>query len=177
MMAGGVPVLETGRLVLREQRLEDFARHAGMLGNAEVMRHVGGKALSAEEAWRKLLASAGLWPLLGYGYWSVERKSDSAYVGQVGFADFKRDMIPSIAGIPEMGWLLTLDAHGHGFASEAVSAGLDWIDKALPGSEVTAIIAPGNAPSIKVAEKAGFSECEDATYHGDPILLFRRRSR
>ena len=97
-------------------------------------------------------------------------------MGQVGFADFKRDMQPSIDDLPEMGWLLSSDAHGQGYASEAVSAGLRWIDEALGCPEVVAIIDPANAPSINVAEKAGFSLREDATYKGEPILLFRRPS-
>lgn len=174
-MAGGeVPILETGRLRLRAQREEDFARHAAMLADEKVYRRVGGKPLPREEAWRKLIGCAGLWHTLGYGYWSVERKEDGLYVGQVGFADFKREMTPSIEGLPEMGWLFASDAHGRGYASEAVGAGLAWIDGALPDREVVAIIDPENAPSIRVAEKAGFTGREDASYRGEKILLFRR---
>lgn len=171
------PVLETERLLLREQRLDDFDRHAAMLADPQVYRFVGNKPAAREEAWRKLIGCAGLWSILGYGYWSVERKSDRAYIGQVGFADFKRDMQPPIEGIPEMGWLLSSDAHGEGLASEAVAAGLRWADEALGGCEITAIIDPGNAGSIRVAEKAGFSSREEASYKGEPILLFRRPAR
>jgi len=32
--------------------------------------------------YRQLLASPGLWTLLGYGYWAVERLEDGAYLGQ-----------------------------------------------------------------------------------------------
>jgi RimJ/RimL family protein N-acetyltransferase len=174
-VAGGVaPLLETERLLLRAQRADDFARHAAMLADPRVYRYVGNQAASAEEAWRKLIGCAGLWGLLGYGYWSVERKADGAYVGQVGFADFKRDMEPSIEGIPEMGWLLASDAHGQGYASEAVAAGLAWIDEALGRPEVVAIIDRDNGGSIRVAEKAGFTGREEATYKGEPILLLRR---
>lgn len=176
MAGGSVPLVETERLLLREQRTDDFARHAAMLADPAVYRYVGNAPVSREEAWRKLIGAAGLWSMLGYGYWSVERKSDGAYVGQIGFADFKRDMRPSIDNLPEMGWLLSSDAHGQGFASEAVSAGLRWIDEALGRPEVVAIIDLSNAGSIKVAEKAGFSVREDATYKGEPILLFRRPS-
>jgi RimJ/RimL family protein N-acetyltransferase len=169
-----VPILETARLRLREQRAEDFARHAAMFDDPEVVRFVGGKPLSREEAWRKLIGCAGLWIMLGYGYWSVERKEDGAYLGQIGFADFKRNLSPSIEGKPEMGWLLTSDAHGKGYASEAVAAAIAWADEALPGLEFTAIIDQGNAPSIRIAQKAGFSIREEARYVDAPILLFRR---
>lgn len=177
MADGVIPVLETERLRLRGQQPGDLARHSAMLADPEVMRFVGGSALSREESWRRLLASAGAWMLLGYGYWSVERKLDGAYLGQIGFNDFKRDIVPSIEGLPEMGWLLSSDAHGQGYASEAVSAGLDWADLALAGKTFTAIINPDNHGSIRVAEKAGFGEPLETRYQGEPMLVFYRRPR
>jgi RimJ/RimL family protein N-acetyltransferase len=121
-----------------------------------------------------MLSIPGLWELLGYGYWLVERKADGAYLGQVGFADFKRDMTPSIEGLPEMGWMFASRAHGQGYASEAVAACLGWSDEMLAGQEIVAIIDHDNLPSIRVAERAGFNVRQDAIYRGDPILLMRR---
>jgi RimJ/RimL family protein N-acetyltransferase len=169
-----VPILETERLLLRGYTAADLEPQAAMLGDPDVMRHVGGKPISREEAWRKLLAGPGLWALLGYGYWIVERKSDGAYLGQIGFADFKRDMRPSIEGLPEMGWMFAPHAHGQGFATEAVTAAIRWGDSALAGQEFVAIIDAANSPSIRVAERCGFSVREDAVYKGEPIQLFRR---
>jgi RimJ/RimL family protein N-acetyltransferase len=171
-----VPIVETARLRLRASRESDLSAHAAMLGDTEAMRFVGGRTLSREESWRKLLAGPGLWFLLGYGYWAVEEKESGTYLGQVGFADFKRDMTPSIEGIPEMGWMLVPQAQGRGFATEAILGALGWADSGgLPGREITAVIDEGNLASIRVAEKAGFSVREQALYQGKPILLFRRR--
>ncbi len=144
------------------------------MADEDVVRHLGGRPFSREETWRKLLASPGLWALLGYGYWVVERLEDGAYLGQIGFADFKRDMIPAIENIPEMGWIFAPQAQGKGYASEAAQAALEWADETLNAPEIVAIIDPGNAPSIRVAEKAGFDRREEALYRGEPILLFRR---
>jgi RimJ/RimL family protein N-acetyltransferase len=171
-----VPIVETARLRLRASRETDLAAHAAMLGDPEAVRFIGGHVLDREESWRKLLAGPGMWLLLGYGYWTVEEKESSAYLGQIGFADFKRDMTPSIEGIPEMGWVLAPNAQGRGIATEAVMGALAWADAGgLPGREIAAIIDAGNLASIRVAEKAGFSFREDATYKDAPILLFRRR--
>ena len=145
------------------------------MGDPQVARFIGGTPLPREEAWRRILTSVGLWSLLGYGYWGVERREDGRFVGMVGFADFKRGMTPSIDGLPEMGWIFAPEAQGRGYASEAVAAGLRWADAALAAPEIVAIIDPGNAPSIRVAEKAGFAEREEAVYKEQPILLFRRR--
>ncbi|QAY79383.1 GNAT family N-acetyltransferase [Sphingosinicella sp. BN140058] len=169
-----VPIVETARLRLRSFRESDLEAHARMLGDPDFVRHLGGKTFGREESWRRLLSGAGLWALVGYGYWAIERRSDNAFIGQVGFADFKRDLEPSIENMPEMGWVLAPETHGQGIASEAVAAALDWARRELPGREIVAIIDPANAPSIRVAEKAGFHSREEASYRGEPILLFRR---
>ncbi len=176
-MTGGAaeaPVIETERLRLRGFRADDLDAQAAAMADPKVVRHLGGSPFSREEAWRKMLASPGLWVLLGYGYWVAERREDGAYLGQIGFADFKRDMTPSIEGLPEMGWIMAPQAQGRGYASEAVLAALSWADQALGGREIVAVIDPGNAASIRVAEKGGFTRREAATYKGKPILLFRR---
>jgi RimJ/RimL family protein N-acetyltransferase len=175
--AGGAPVLETDRLRLRPFRADDLGANAAMLADPEVVRHLGGKASTREEAWRKMLTGPGMWAFMGFGYWAVELKQNGAYLGQIGFADFKRDLTPSIEGLPEMGWLFASHAHGKGYASEAVAAGLAWAGEALAGRDIVAVIDADNAPSIRVAEKAGFCECMEALYRDETILLFRRPAR
>jgi RimJ/RimL family protein N-acetyltransferase len=170
-----IPSIETARLRLRGFRESDLEAQAAILGDAEVTRHLGGAVLSREDSWRRMLCAPGLWTILGYGYWAVERRDDGVFLGQVGFADFKRDMKPSIEGLPEMGWILAPHGQGQGYASEAVAAALGWADAELGAPEITAIIDPENARSIRLAERSGFDLREDATYRGERILLFRRR--
>ena len=169
-----VPELETPRLLLRALRESDLERWSAVTADAQVLRFIGGVALSREETWRRILATAGAWTLLGFGYWAVERRGDGLMIGHVGFADFKREITPSLDGLPEMGWVLAPEAHGQGIASEAVAAGLAWADEALKAPEIVAIIDPDNGASIRVAEKAGFRRAESATYKGDDIFIFRR---
>jgi RimJ/RimL family protein N-acetyltransferase len=168
------PVVETERLRLRGFRASDLDAQAAAMTDPGVVRHLGGSPMSREDTWRKILASPGLWALLGYGYWVAERREDGAYLGQIGFADFKRDMSPNIENIPEMGWIIAPQAQRHGYATEAVLGALAWADQALGKREIVAIISHANQPSIRVAEKGGFSLREEAVYKGEPILLFRR---
>lgn len=169
-----VPEIETARLRLRAIRSDDLDHWASVCTAPEVVRHLGAAAFSREDTWRRLLATAGCWAMLGYGYWAVERREGGPMIGHAGFADFKRDMTPSIEGLPEMGWVFARDAHGQGYASEVVAAALAWAGEALKGREIVAIISHDNAASIRVAEKAGFGLREEALYKGEPILLFRR---
>lgn len=148
-----------------------------MNADERLVRYTGGQTHNREDTWRRMLAGIGLWQLLGYGAWAVERKADGILLGHVFFSDFKRDITPSIEGQPEMGWFFAAHAHGQGYASEAVAAALEWADRELAGQQIVAIIDPDNAPSIRVAEKAGFSQRGEATYKGDTVLLYGRMTR
>jgi RimJ/RimL family protein N-acetyltransferase len=171
------PVLETERLRLRGFRASDLDAQWATMVDPEVIRFLGAVPASREETWRKILGSPGLWALLGYGYWVIEGRESGDYLGQIGFADFKRDMSPSIENIPEMGWILARQAQGRGYATEAARAALEWADEALGRVEIVAIVSHDNEASIRIAEKTGFRVCQEALYKGEPILLFRRPAR
>ena len=174
--AAAVPALDTARLTLRAHTLADVAESAAMWADPAVTRHIGGRPSSAEEAWARVLRYAGLWALLGYGYWAVRERESGRFVGEVGLADFRREMTPPLGDAPEAGWVLAPWAHGRGFATEAVRAALAWCDAHLAAPRTVCLIAPGNAASLRVAEKCGFREmgrgtCKDA----ESIICERRR--
>lgn len=168
-----VPVIETERLRLRVQRLEDFPVVAAMWADERVTRHTSGRTFTEEETWSRFLRGPGHWALLGFGYWGVEEKSTSEYVGEMGFADLKRDIQPSLQGLPEMGWIFAPRFHGRGYATEAVQAALAWGRPRFGAKQPVCIIAPGNAASMRVAEKCGFREFARTTYRNDPVILLR----
>src|ERR1051325_287394 len=91
-----VPVIDTARLTLRGHRPDDFTAVAALWTDPGVIRFIGGRAFSAEGAWAKRLRDAGLWSLLGFGYWAIEENATGDFVGELGFADFKRDLVPSL---------------------------------------------------------------------------------
>jgi RimJ/RimL family protein N-acetyltransferase len=170
------PTLQTDRLVLRHVRPSDIEYFAEAHGDEEVMRHLGG-ALGREDAWRRALTGAGFWGVLGIGVWVVERRSDVRTIGHVGFFDFQRDMSPSIAGEPEMGWIFSREGQGQGLASEAGRAALDWFDRSFGPMSVPAIIDLKNSPSMRLAERLGFERQPDGIYRGEAIAIYRRSAR
>ena len=170
------PTLVTERLTLRHIRPSDIHYFADTHADPEIMRHVGGP-VCREDAWRRAMTGAGFWGVLGIGLWAVERRSDGETIGHVGFFDFQRDMLPSISGEPEMGWIFTSKAHGKGYASEAGRAALDWFDTTIGPLSVPAIIDLENAPSMRLAERLGFERQPDADYRGDQIGYFRRPAK
>jgi RimJ/RimL family protein N-acetyltransferase len=168
------PVIATARLILRPHRVEDFDDCAAMWADPGVTRHIGGQPSTREQTWSRLLRYAGMWTLLGYGYWAIEDKTTHMFVGELGFANFKRDIDAAYRAYPEMGWALAGAMHGRGYATEAVRAALDWSDANLAASHIMCLIGPENQASVRVATKTGFSEYGGVTYRNAPALVFRR---
>ncbi|HJV40500.1 GNAT family N-acetyltransferase [Caulobacter sp.] len=169
------PTLATPRLTLTPPTLADFEDSRAMWADPVVVRHVGRRPFTEEESWTRLMRARGLWEMLGFGYWAVRETSTGRYVGEVGFGDLRRELEPSLYGLPEMGWVLAAWSHGQGFGTEAVRAGLSWIDETLAPEVVPSIIDVENAASIALAIKVGFRLKTHATYRGAPILVMERR--
>jgi len=173
-VAGRVaPVIETERLILRPFRAGDLDAHATVLADPEAARYIGGQQ-TREQAWRGMMLSPGMWALIGYGFWAVERKEDGRWIGQAGFGDFQRDITPRLDPWPEMGWIFALEAHGRGYAGEALRAAIGWGGQSFPGKDFSAIIDPRNAPSIRLAERHGFIRRYETTYKNEPVLILIR---
>lgn len=168
------PNLETDRLILRAHTTDDFEDCAAMWADPAVVRHISNSPSTPEQSWSRLLRYAGHWALLGFGYWVVQSKDDSRYIGEVGFADYKREISPSLAGRPEAGWVLKAGEHGRGFASEAVSRIHQWADTHLGVPETVCILAPEHTASINVAQKVGYAKDTVGRYHGNPTLIMVR---
>jgi RimJ/RimL family protein N-acetyltransferase len=168
-----VPTLETGRLRLRAHRLEDFVHCAAMWADPEVNRYIGGTPHTEEESWARLLRYTGHWSLLGFGYWLVEEISSGSFIGEVGFADYKREL-PALRGLPEIGWAFSTHARGKGYATEAVRVALTWGDAHFPSPRTACIIHPENLASIRVAEKCAYHEFHRTTYKSHPTIMFIR---
>jgi RimJ/RimL family protein N-acetyltransferase len=168
-----IPQLETERLILRAHRIDDFAECAMMWGDPAVTRYIGGQPFTAEEVWSRLLRYVGHWHLLGFGYWIIHERASGLFVGEVGFADFHREISPQLDA-PEIGWALATWAHGRGLATEAVRAALAWADAHLSTSRTVCLIDPDNTPSLRVAQKCGFREWQRTTYKGSPTVLYER---
>ncbi len=169
-----VPELHTTRLRLRGPGLADVAPSGAMWRDPEVVRFIGGRPSTGEEVWSRVLRYVGHWALLGFGYWAIEERASGRFVGELGFADFHRELEPGFGDTPEVGWALAPWAHGQGFAGEALRAALAWGDAHLASDRTVCIIDGGNARSIKLAHSVGFAADRTATYKGEPITVYQR---
>lgn len=171
------PVIETERLRLRAHTAADFEHVLSIWNDPIVTRFIGGRPYTREEVWQRLQRYAGSWVLLGHGFWVIEEKATGRIVGEIGIMDAKRDMDPPFGDDLELGWALLPEAHGKGYASEALQAALDWEAKVFASACVVAMIDPDNAPSIRLARKFGFVERTRTTYKGVPTIQFELRRK
>jgi RimJ/RimL family protein N-acetyltransferase len=169
-----VPIIETERLKLRGHCIADFAASAAMWADPVVTRYIGGRTQTEEETWSRLLRYVGHWALLGFGYWVAEEKATGSFVGELGFADYRRDMEPSLKDTPEIGWVFATQFHAKGYATEAVLAAVAWGDAHFGAGRTACIIDPENLASIRVAEKCGYRKLQIATYKAHSTMLFVR---
>jgi RimJ/RimL family protein N-acetyltransferase len=170
---GDVPMIETERLRLRCNCVEDLGVSMGMWTDPGVMLFLGAKPLTREEAWTRLLRHVGHWALLGFGFWAVEERATGQYVGTVGFMNAHRDIEPSMDD-PEIGWVLAGHAQGKGYATEAVRAAVAWGDQRFGPVRTVCLIHPDNRASMRVAEKVGYRGLHHTTYKQQPAVILAR---
>jgi RimJ/RimL family protein N-acetyltransferase len=172
--AHAIPVLQTERLILRGHQRHDLKDCVDLWSNPAVTRYIGGRAFTPEEVWSRILRYVGHWSLLSFGYWLVSEKASGAFVGEVGFADFERELVPSLGKAPEAGWIIAPEARGKGYAHEAIAAAHVWINDVYGASRTVCMIDHDNVISQQIARKHGYSVWSEASYHGTPVRLYER---
>jgi RimJ/RimL family protein N-acetyltransferase len=168
------PPIATERLILREIRAEDFGAVHALWTDPENVRFVGGKPSTPSQSWRRITNSAGMWPILNYGYWALEEKSTGDFIGLVGFADFHRDEPAGFSGDPEIGYVIDKQVHGKGYGREAMAACMQWFDDTHGRIRTICMIEPGNIASLKIAERLGYKTYAEGEIDGAAVLLMER---
>jgi len=168
------PVIQTERLCLRPLRAEDFEPVCRIWADPENVRFVGGKSSTPSQSWRRVVSSAGYWPILGYGYWALEEISSGNFIGLVGFADFKRDEPAGFSGDPEIGYVIDKSIHGKGYGREVMTACMNWMDDTHGRSRTICMVEPDNIASVKIAERLGYKTYDEGEIDGTKVLLMER---
>lgn len=173
--------LSTPRLRLRQWRESDLAPFAALNADPRVMEFFPATLARGEsdaQAWRMqaLIAERG------WGFWAVEAPGVSGFIGFVGL----HVPSPELPCSPcvEVGWRLAADFWGHGYASEAARAALEFGFRRLGLAEIVAFTAAGNRRSRAVMARLGMQhrgECFDhpALPPGHPLrphVLYRLRA-
>jgi len=144
-------VLTTGRLVLRPVTADDHAALLAHWTQPDVRQFLfDGAALSATEVAETIGESIGDFAARGYGIWLIEFRSGTGLVGTAGLRPLEESGL-------EIFYSLTPGAWGHGYATEAARAVLEYGLGPLGLPEVLAEVDEGNAASVAVVKRLGMT--------------------
>jgi RimJ/RimL family protein N-acetyltransferase len=170
-----VAELRTERLVLRRWDHSDLEPFAALNSDPETMRCFP-SMLSREQSDALARDISGAIEQDGWGLWAVEVVDGPHFIGFVGLNEprFEAHFTPAI----EVGWRLARAHWGHGYATEAAKASLDFGFRELHLQEIVAMIAPANARSRAVAERLGMSRdpADDFNHPRIPAGPLRRHA-
>lgn len=165
-LRAAVPVIRTGRLVLRAPRLEDAeAMIAYMAGPRS---HMDGGPLAPNATWDLLFRGSGQWLLRGYGQWHVDEAATGRFVARIGL--FHPPGWPEA----ELAWaMIAPEAEGRGLALEGAMAARAAAARLWGITRPISSINAGNHRSIRLAGRMGaVPEGERDTIYG-PMQTWR----
>ncbi len=168
------PGIETPHLRLRGHRYDDLPDSVAMWSDPIVTKFITGRASTEQQTWARLLSYVGHWAMMGFGYWAIEEKGSGDFVGEIGFADFKRDVAPSMKGKPEFGFALASRFHGKGYAGESVRAALAWADQNVASPSTVCMVNPNNNVSLYIVKSNGYEVVDESVYNEQPVLFLSR---
>jgi RimJ/RimL family protein N-acetyltransferase len=146
------PIIETKRLKLRKWCGSDVAANTAMLSDPGTARFItaDGKPVTDElVGWRNAAIMSGHWVLNGVGMFVVEEKSSGKFAGRVG-----PWFPPGWPGF-EVGWGISSEFRGRGYAVEAARAAIDWSFATFELNQIIHCIDRENTASQAVARRLG----------------------
>ena|SRR5688572_12483785 len=146
------PHLQTERLRLRRSRAEDAEPISAYRSIPEVGRYQGWERTDPQGVREQIEEMAGRAPGEpgGWVQFSVEEREGGRLVGDVGLSPAEGE-----PGVIKVGYTISPDAQGRGYATEAVRALVDFAFDELGFDVVRAYASEENEPSIRVAQKVG----------------------
>ena len=144
----------TERLILRRWRDSDREPRAAMTADPEVMEFYP-RTLDRAASDANIDFLDGNLERFGYGFWALEMQATGQFIGCAGIQDvpFEASFTPAV----EIGWQLTRDAWGHGYATEAARGVLAHAFGTLGLSEIVAFAVKTNYRSRAVMERLGMT--------------------
>ncbi len=163
-----VPMLETPRLSLRPMRLTDFDSFSAILSSERAVYMDG--PFEREEAWSEFTQCVSGWMLRGVGFFTILKRDTGTILGFVGlgmeFGDQEH----------ELGYFLTPEAEGKGYATEAAEAVRDFGLGQLELPSLVSYVDLPNTQSAAVAERLGAKrDAQAEAMFPEPVQVWRHQ--
>ncbi len=150
-------IAETERTLIRELTLDDIDALFALYEDSEIKRYIPPLLPTKEEErdFQKAYIEK-MYGFFGYGFWNVIDKKTGALMGRAGFSSRE-----GFNGI-ELGYLLSEPYRKHGIATEVCNELIRYAREILGLDSLNAFIRPDNLPSIRFAEKLGFTPTSES---------------
>jgi ribosomal-protein-alanine N-acetyltransferase len=184
--------IESERLIFRRIEQADFEFFARIHADPMVARYLGnGRARSIQETHVLLETIYETYRTFELGPLAVLRKSDGVLIGRCGLSDmalevntasgtlprvwYQRSQLPSDTNVifeQELGYTFDRTYWGQGYGGEAAARVFEYASSTLPFRRIVSVIHPGNAPSIKIANRCGARLENKVMLMGQEFLRF-----
>ena len=143
-------ILETPRLILRRQLIEDLDDLWALYCDPEIIKYIPDAPRTKAEAQEELE-----WHMNGHprnaalGLWATIHKPSGKFIGRCGLLPWTIDGVDEV----EVAYTIAREYQGQGLGSEAAQAILQYGFDTLNLARMVSLINPDNLASQKVAEK------------------------
>jgi ribosomal-protein-alanine N-acetyltransferase len=169
MSQPGKIVLETKRLILRHQVIQDLDDLWALYCNPEITKYIPDAPRSREEAREELE-----WHMNGHpkfpelGLWATIHKETGKFIGRCGLLPWTIDGQQEV----EVAYTIAQEFWGQGLATEAAQAILNYGFEHLNLARLISVIDSENVASQRVAEKIGMIFEREARDELGPFLIY-----
>jgi RimJ/RimL family protein N-acetyltransferase len=145
-------ILETTRLILRHQVIEDLDDLWALYQNPNITRYIPDAPRSREEAREELE-----WHMHGHprrpelGLWATTHKETGRFIGRCGLLPWEIEGVQEV----EVAYTISEGFWGKGLASEAARGIVQYAFDDLNLTRLVCLIEPENIASQKVAQRMG----------------------
>jgi RimJ/RimL family protein N-acetyltransferase len=155
MRAGKIPTLVTDRLVLRPFTLDDLAELTPIHAQESFWWYPLRAGMSEEDTKDFLTRAIARYETDGFGVEALLDRASGAMIGWAGLAvpHFLPEILPAV----EVGWRLAEASRGHGFATEAGAAAVQWGFTEGGLDRLVSIYERENVASGRVMQQLGFT--------------------
>ncbi len=164
-----MPVLETGRLILRRLEAGDAPFILELVNEPGWLRFIGDRNIHDLDAARRYIENGpqAMYQRYGYGLYGVGLK-DGTPIGMCGIV--KRESLEDV----DLGFALLARFEGRGYAREAATATLEHASRDHGLKRMAAITTLSNERSIRLLQSIGFELQGERrlTPEAEPVSFF-----
>jgi ribosomal-protein-alanine N-acetyltransferase len=146
------PILETERLILRQQTIEDKHDVFRIRSDEELNKYLDRpKAHTVEDAEKHIERLHGLLANKEWLGWGITLKDDPKIIGGIGLWQFSHEEESG-----DVGYELLPEYHRRGIIKEALQRVIKFATDEMHLKKMTAILVPDNTASVQLLKSFGF---------------------